>query len=379
MKIGILTYQRAENYGALLQAYALKTTLEQAGYNVEMVDYWPEYHENVFKLFSKTNFKKRSFLGKVKYLILFAFSFNWLIKRKKNLNRFMKEKLDLGKHPKYTKKNDVCKEYDIVIYGSDQIWRKQSIREDNWFDDWYFGSDNIQAKVKLAYAASMGVMDVKENEKAYLKNTLKNFDTISVREKDLNSLLEDLGFKSRLVIDPVFLLKQDSWCKLIKEYKLKKSTSKYILFYNLLNSAESERFTNQLESYTGFEVIEVTKKMSFNDVGKRYVKSASIQEFLNLINNAEFIVSNSFHGVALSIILEKQFYAVGFGERSSRVITLLESLELTNRFLFNINAIVFDEDEEIDFTIVKFKLDSLYKRSFAYLIDTIEKYNNEVK
>lgn len=375
MKIGILTYQRAENYGALLQAYALKTSLQKAGYNVHIIDYWPEYHENVFKLFSKTNFKKRSFLGKIKFLILFAFSFNWLIKRKKNLNRFMKEKLDLGKHPKYTKKNDVCKEYDIVIYGSDQIWRKQSIREDNWFDDWYFGSDNIQAKTKITYAASMGVMDIKENEIAYLKNTLKNFNTISVREKDLNSLLEDLGFKSRLVLDPVFILKQDYWCELINNYKHQLPENKYILFYNLLNTSDSITFASDLQSIIGLDVKEVTKQRTLDKIGERYIKTVGVEGFLNLIKNAEIIVSNSFHGIALSIIFEKEFYAVGFGEKSSRVVTLLDSIGLGNRFIDNINSI--DIYKKIDYPVINERLDILRTESFSFLIDSLENSYHE--
>lgn len=375
MKIGILTYQRAENYGALLQAYALKTSLQKAGYNVHIIDYWPEYHENVFKLFSKTIFKKRSFLGKIKYLILFAFSFNWLIKRKKNLNRFMKEKLDLGKHPKYTKKNDVCKEYDIVIYGSDQIWRKQSIREDNWFDDWYFGSDNIQAKTKITYAASMGVMDIKENEIAYLKNTLKNFNTISVREKDLNSLLEDLGFKSRLVLDPVFILKQDYWCELINNYKHQLPENKYILFYNLLNTSDSITFASDLQSIIGLDVKEVTKQRTLDKIGERYIKTVGVEGFLNLIKNAEIIVSNSFHGIALSIIFEKEFYAVGFGEKSSRVVTLLDSIGLGNRFIDNINSI--DIYKKIDYPVINERLDILRTESFSFLIDSLENSYHE--
>lgn len=374
MKIGILTYQRAENYGALLQAYALKTSLQQAGYAVEMVDYWPDYHKNHFRLFNKKTFGKFSFLGKIRYLLLFVFSIYWMIKRKRNFERFMRSKLKLGKKPKYSHQNHTCNDFDVVIYGSDQIWRKQSISIENWFDDWYFASKNIQSKAKIAYAASMGVLDVGNREKSYLEESLKRFNEIAVREKDLDTLLLQLGFNSTLVVDPVFLLKQNVWKELIKKENSPSPNRKYILFYNLLNSQESEAFTKDLQIFSGFEVKEITKKLSFKKRGKRFIKSASIEEFLSLIHNAEFIVSNSFHGVALSIILQKDFYAVGFGEKSSRVITLLDSVGLANRFVNNGNTV--DFKTKIDYATVEKKLDSVRIKSFSYLTNAIEKYND---
>lgn len=236
MKIGILTYHRAENYGALLQAYGLKIYLSSLGHDVSFVDYWPEYHQKYHKILRMDKILYGSLKEKLVsiYNVLFWGMFRY--RRRRNLQRFMHEHLGLTQNPLYSKDNDIVKGYDCVVYGSDQIWRKQSQISDIGFNSWYFGSDNIITPVKIAYAASMGQILCSEDDNSYLIKYLGGFSHLSVREQDLKEKLNTLGFHPELVCDPVFLLPKEEWRKIFspQEYK-----EKYILVYNLLSMKRS--------------------------------------------------------------------------------------------------------------------------------------------
>lgn len=328
MKIGILTYHRAENYGALLQAYALLTYLSSLGHKVSFIDYWPKYHSDYFKIFSWATFAKRPLKSKLLMLVRLVLMGNKLLKRKKVMQQFMHEQLRLPDTPTYTARDCKTERYDVAVYGSDQIWRKQNLGGVG-FDEWFFGSDNVHADKKIVYAGSMGKLETAPEDVMFVKTQMRNFQNIAVREKDLQDYLQQQGIASTLVIDPVFLLTKEQWHRLAVAPQ---SDSPYILFYNLLNTPESTAFSKELSIKTGLSIKEITKKTSFGKQGSNLIDNASVQEFLGLIDHAAYVVSNSFHGVAFSIIFEKQFFAVGMGEKSNRVVSLLESVGIKERY-----------------------------------------------
>ncbi len=361
MKIGILTYQRAENYGAVLQAFALKTFVEGLGHKVSFIDYWPKYHSDYFRIFPLQQLKKRGVKGKIVFFLkLILWSFPRLI-RKKRFQAFISEYLGVQKQPKYTSGNNITEAFDLVIYGSDQIWRKQRLDGVD-FDSWYFGSDNVVAARKVVYAGSMGTIETSIEDNEYVKNMMRNFSSISVREKDLQAYLSGLGVVSILVSDPVFLLPKEKWLSLKQNSNKRKK--KYILFYNLLNTKESTLFAEELSRNRKLPIIEINKQMSFKHIGNRYVFSASVGQFLQLIDEAEFVVSNSFHGVAMSVILEKQFFAVGMGAKANRVKSLLSSLGISNRYVDMDNIPI---DNCIDYRLLNHSLQQLRNVSAQYL------------
>ncbi len=367
MKIGILTYQRAENYGALLQAYALKTYLQCKGHEISFVDYWPKYHVEHYRLFSIHRFKKMTISIKVKYLIsLLLWGFPSFL-RKYRLTRFMHHELCLDKTIKYQNDNDSTEKYDVVIYGSDQIWRRQDIHN-NEYNPWYFGSANIVAAKKITYAASMGIINPDEKEIGLMTKWLKAFNYLSVREKDLQLFLHQIGFESYLVIDPTFLLPKQEWKKLFKSRK----EERYILFYNLLGTEDSIRFANGLSHATGLPIKEINMRYQLSHVfSKRYISCASIDRFLQLMEGAEYVVSNSFHGVAFSIIFEKQFWALGIGKKADRVLTLLDALGIKERYLF----CKFDSSiltDLINYDEVRIKIQKLVSDSQKFLNNSIQ-------
>ncbi len=365
MKIGILTYHRAENYGALLQAYAMRTYLRCLGHEVEFVDYWPKYHSDYFKVFSMDSFKKSSMKGKLAKLARLVLMGHRFCRRKRVMLQFIHEQLGLPVQPKYEDRKAVTEPYDVVIYGSDQIWRKQGLGGVG-FDDWYFGGDNVQAKKKIVYAGSMGKIAADAQDNAYVKAQMAHFDRISVREVDLFKYLKGLGVSSVQVMDPVFLLTRKQWEEVCIAPKIKQH---YILFYNLLITKESAAFAKALSVETGLPVYEITKKTSLFSRDAHLISDASVEEFLGLVRGADYVVSNSFHGVAFSIILEKQFFAVGMGEKANRVISLLNSVGLNDRY--RESAQQFISSSKIDYSQVKKSLDVVIGESVDYLTNAL--------
>ena len=366
MKIGILTYHRAENYGALLQAYALRTYLQSQGHEVSFVDYWPDYHVNYFKVFSWKRFMNTNWKGKIEYLLGATV---WLcprMKRSKRLQQFIHERLGVTGKPRYNEKTKATEHYDMVVYGSDQIWRKQNMGGVG-FDDWYFGAENVVADKKIVYAGSMGTVKTNGKDDEYVKQMMQNFQSISVREADLDSYLKGLGVASQQVIDPVFLLSKEEWEDVANN---KKEKGKYILFYNLMNRPESVRFADRLSKETGLPIKELNKKMSFKHLGKRYISGASVEEFLRLVHDAEYVVSNSFHGVAFSLIFRKQVFAVGMGERANRVVSLLGRAGMKERYIKESDVLPL-QMKAIDYQTATVKLKEMVCSSEQYLTKAI--------
>lgn len=367
MKIGILTYHRAENYGALLQAYALRTFLQSLGHEVSFVDYWPTYHVDFFKIFSWNRFKKTCWKDKIEYVIGATL---WLfprLKRKRKLKRFIVGNLSLNEKPLYNEKTKTTEHFDLVIYGSDQIWRKQNMAGVG-FDDWYFGAENVVADRKIVYAGSMGTVKSMPADDVYIKQMMENFCNISVREADLQKYLQTLQIPSTLVIDPVFLLSKEQWMN-VSAPKSNKS-EKYILFYNLLNKPDSVRFAERLSKETGLPIKELNKKLSLKHLSKRYSSTASVSEFLRLVQDAEYVVSNSFHGVAMSLVFQKQFYAVGMGEKANRVKSLLNSAGIIERYVVDAGRSILSLNP-IDYQMVLNNLKMVVGDSIHYLSNSI--------
>ena len=138
MKIGILTFHRAHNYGALFQAYATQAFLSRQGHQAEMIDYWPTYHDDEYRMIPY--FKTRSLLGKIKAILMILIGFRRILKRSKMYKNFIRDQFNLLGEPRYRSKEAISDlSYDMVIYGSDQIWRGSIFAGIKGFNDVYYG------------------------------------------------------------------------------------------------------------------------------------------------------------------------------------------------------------------------------------------------
>lgn len=325
MKIGILTYHRSENYGAALQAYALQAFLLSQGHSVEFVDYVHPEHKRMYDIYNKNKLKNKTFFEKIKYNISVILKFRRLYTRKKRFEKFRNRYFITSSETEFSQNK-----YDIAFYGSDQIWRKQHALGLDDFNDVYFGSDFINANKKVSYAASMGILHNSEKDIAKLEMLLKNFNAISVREKDLYNLIQPLTDKKvEVVLDPVFLINLKEWKQIITKRIVKE---KYILLYNLIHNDDAVACAKQIAKKNGYDIIEINGRIESTLYYKsKRLNNAGPLEFLSLLSYSEFVVSTSFHGIAFSIIFNKQFYAF-LKEHSERVVNILDMFNLSDRF-----------------------------------------------
>jgi len=356
--IKILTFHNAENYGAALQAYALKETLKKINTNPRFVNYINEDISKDYKLIRLRSLK--SFFSSLWY-------FPRNLKRKNNFKKFRNKYLDGNTKPYYSREDieQDIKENDVYIAGSDQIFNPNLT---SGLSDVYtlnFGK-NIK---KIVYGASVGNEEILEKYSNEFAEKLKDIDKISVREESIIEPLERITNKNvERVLDPTLLLDKKEWANFITENEVKKlNDKKYILVYTLFENEEITKITNYLSEKTNLKIVHFRKYNTYaNQLISLYTKGPS--DFVNAFKNAEYVVTNSFHGLVFSIIFERKFYAIMPKERSGRLKDLINTLGLESRMvekeqdLYNV-----DLNEEINYINVKEKINEEKEKSIDYL------------
>lgn len=351
-RIGVITFHNYDNYGAILQSYALQKKLRGLGTYPEIIDYSCQYISNPFRLI---NLKEKGLFN----YIYGAIGHICYIPRRRKCNQFRK-------HMKYsepvTKGNmrAVSGKYDIYIAGSDQVWDYKLTN----FDQTYFLDFPEKGKKKCSYAASIGEHIPPEQFRNDYSRLLNDFDEILVREDYGADIVNELtGKKPEVVCDPTLLLTADEWNKLLKEPKIR---GKYILVYQLGINPEIVNFARRLKKETGYRIVYIP----FPLVGLlkcRCEITVGPAEWMGLFKNAEYVISDSFHGVVFSLLFNRKFFAKADGHhKNRRVEQLLKLVNLSDRTMNDVS----DEQltEEIDFTyaneqLANFRNFSLHKLS----------------
>ena len=323
MKIGIVTFHRAENFGAMLQAVGLRTALEQLGHKTYFIDYWPKAHEGTYKIWNFEEFRHRTLASKCLYLAKNILLSRPLHKRHREFKRFF------NKHIAPYCIAETA-EVDLALYGSDQIWgRLPQLR--GQFDAFYFGENGICAKRHSSYAASMGNSLVNGDETEFLKSSLLKFDKIGVRELDVKDLLNRLNLENVTInCDPTLLLSEEQWNSMVPAERIIKKP--YVLYYNLLYGSFNDIDLKQLVEAQGLRLITIKGVIERSSFSRDELSGIGPESFIRLIRDAEFIFTSSFHGLALSIIFKKNFYA-SYLTKASRAQTLLSEVGLLDRLL----------------------------------------------
>lgn len=365
MKVGLLTFHTAKNIGAQLQAFALFITLKSLGHNPQFVRYEPEYLSKPYRLFRNVQLKYGIFSCiKQSLLHLFFDTSTWL-KTVRHYDDFQKKYFSFSTKRIWSSDELVNLGYDAFIVGSDQIWNPE-ITEGK-IDDVYslnFAKNKIK---KISYAASFSEKHVSNQQIEILVQRLSSFNAVSVRESNLKQCLQPhLAINIKVVLDPTLLLTKEQWLQYISSKKIIKE--KYILIYQARGNKK--------------EIMEQAQKLAkqynaivYDASGMNYrIKRNSIQyvnpiEFLNLVYYAEAIITVSFHGTALSLILEKPFYSIALGDgRDERVKNLLNSVNLMSQ-LKNTTDIL--NIPQIDFKEASTLLDKYRRISQNYIKDSL--------
>ncbi len=357
MKIGILTYHRSHNYGALLQAIALRHYLSLCGHDTYFIDYWPDYHKDMYKLFSRSTINELSLKRKVKYLlkrILYSYG---VIKRIKLFKKFIAAHID-------SFCLNTSDSFDMIVYGSDQIWRIQNSLND--FNPVYFGDHHIKTDKHVSYAASMGKLNVDNHDGNKIKSWLNKFKAISVRESDLKSLLDSWNINDvRVVSDPTLLLSENQWRQIIN---IRRIDEKYILYYDLIQDSFDNSKIKKFAKEKDLKIVELKGSIDKLLYSKNERAWEDPSGMLSLIANAEYVFTSSYHGLLFSIIFHKQVY-VAFKENSGRAASILDELGINERLIRDKSSEI--PLTNIDYTIVSNKLKNLRGVSNQFISEFI--------
>lgn len=355
-KVGVITFHNYDNYGAILQSYALQKKLKELGTEPEIIDYRCEYISNPFRL---VNLKKKGLFN----YIYGAIGNICYIPRRKKCNQF-RQYMKYSEPVNEKNMKPVEDKYDIYLAGSDQIWDYKLTN----FDQTYFLDFVKNGKKKCSYAASIGEHLPPEEYKDTYSRLLKDFDEILVRESYGADIVEELtGKRPGCACDPTLLLTAEEWKELLVEPKKKE---KYILVYQLGINKEIVDFVRRLQKKTGYKVAYIPfplvglLKCSLNI-------AIGPAEWMGLFQNAEYIVSDSFHGVVFALLFNRKFFAMTNGHhRNRRVEQLLDRVNLKERTIDDVS----EEQlvEEIDFSYANTQLKQMRKESFELLKKVIE-------
>lgn len=319
---GIVTLQGATNYGAVLQAYALQEYLKSNNVNVEIINY---YDDSLYGYYSPSifngPFKVKTILGKIvrynsnhKQFSLFDTFRNNFLNMSKKIN-------SLDDLKEYSKK------YDVLIVGSDQVWNSKINKKTK---DIYYLNFSSKAK-KYSYAGSSGNIDSIKEDSNYVGKYLCDFQGVSVRESDLKDYLEkSYNIDAHLVCDPTLLLAKKEWIKIQKSYNVK---DKFILVYMLNDNDNMINSVIEIIKQKNIDVINIGKNISKYDKRITYAGDVSPNQFIYLFNRASYVITNSFHGTAFSIIFDKKFLIFGNGKLNSRMETLLKGFSLEDKLI----------------------------------------------
>lgn len=357
MRTGILTFHNAVNYGALLQTYALQTQLEYLGCTVQVINYSNKYVSSTIK-----NPDIRSYHNPLNYVQDKKFYDNFVV-RKKKMQEFTAKYIKLTAETEQAKLPELGESFDLFFVGSDQVWNDKITRND---DTYYLNF--VPPYKKCSYAASIGSKEIPMNRVSHVYSYLKDFRAISVREITAKkSLAHQMGIESERVLDPTLLLSKKDYGKF---FQSEIPNERYILVYMLLFSESLLQSAKIIAKKYGLSVVCVNASGKNVKFGKDRSK-AGIEEWLTLLNNAEYVFTNSFHGVAFSINFNKNFYVELPPARvnaNSRIIDILDILKLQNRIIQNGKF----EESEINYNNVNRLLQMEREKSIKYIENVLE-------
>lgn len=334
-KIGILTFVRTSNYGAALQCYALNRAIASLGGEPVTVDYWPEYFRVRYYIDSNPfqwswsgfrEWRRRRIIKRIKD------------ERNKKFEDFISSSIKLTPSRAHSvdELSSVIKTTDIRkwVTGSDQVWSDTCAR----FDPVYFLDFDLPAGSKrYSYAASFGMSQIPEEKKEEYARRLQGFTRYSVREQSGVQMINDL-FTADVNVhcDPTLLLDAEEWAKIASPAR----DDKYILIYHVMNPSRLFNKAAELSKKTGLKVVIFTPYFNYlsikkiKEYGFEPAMQSSPKDFVSLFKNAEYVLTNSFHGTVFSVLFHKKFWSqtqLIEGKPNTRSVNLLEKLGIEGR------------------------------------------------
>ena len=357
MNIGIFTFPNSLSFGATLQMYALCHSVEKLGYNAEVINYYNAYMK------AQHHISKQSWVHRTTRHLLHN-------RQCRKFHSF--EKRHMVRYPNAAfsdpaKLRELAKRYSAVICGSDQVWNPDITGADMSFFLNFCGEETH----RVAYAPSFGITDFTEDYKNSIREDLKRFRALSVRETPGQKVVEELTQRDvSLVCDPTFLVSAEEWYALERPHPA--ATEPYILYYTIRSSA---CLWNQCKAFAkekGLKIVVVggnlLKKWKQKDRKIVYAMNIGPEEWLYLLHHAQYVVTNSFHGTAFSVNFHKDFYLEMSSLTNSRLQQIVDALGLCDRVIGENHW----NDNMIDYESVDQRLSPLRLSSMEYLINALK-------
>jgi len=364
MKIGILNLSWAnDNYGAILQAVGLEHILKELGHEAETINIC--YKTKISDFFSKNGVKK----------ILRKIIFKLNINNAHSLVRFREKNINLTKEVFFCVDDFYKRKFDFgaCIVGSDQVWKDVFINSE-WVKVYFL--DFLREDVnKIAYAASFGkdTWTAGTDTTQYIKDHLRQFNAVSVRELGGVKICgEILGIKAQTAVDPSLLVGRDFWESVIDKNNSDNPAHNIVFF--LIHKKKREvflRLIDMIKKKTGKHV----KELSKHNLLGRFFEPVPI--WLRKIKDAEFVITDSLHGICFSIVFEKQFiaYMQNEDETLTRIVSLLGQLGISDRLISSIDEGKVDNliKNKIEYSLVNERLEKMRKDSMDFLKKALDR------
>lgn len=392
-KVGLAIVTYGTNYGTYLQAFATQCIVRKLGYDTEIINidsvksevlsarkkyfakqifYLPELksYKNVIKglVLEKTNSEYKAYIGD----------------RKKQFAKFNDSYFEFSeRRDSWSGLTELCKErYDHVLVGSDQLWRPANIAGGFYTLD--FVPDNVN---KIAYATSFGLKEIRVNQEKKAKEFLSRIQHLSVREHSGAEIVKQLTQRNiPVVCDPTLLLDEEDWCKYIPEQPI--ISGKYIFCYFLGDNKQHREYVRNLSDKTGCKIVSLPHIAGYISIDKKFAdiapKGIGPFEFLNLIKNAEFVCTDSFHGCVFSSLFNKKLFVFRrFAQENTmstndRIITLLSALNMENSLVYGTEDISEALENITDYILVKSHIISIRKKSLEYLCNSLNRVKTDL-
>ncbi len=383
MKIELASCYFMDNYGSLLQAYALQKFLEDQGNVVENINidgikkdlnkakiqYYLREAKDFSVVLNKAGRVKKAFLQRVdksyaETLLKRAVKVKMFREKYIKVSPFLATKKDMGEY---------VKDAGAVIVGSDQLWLPSNI-----FADYYTLNFVPEQTRKISFSTSFGVATLPDEYKELAINFLNRFDYLSVREDTGKKIINDLGLDCKLVCDPTLLLSQEEWLDAIPEYKKEEP---YIFCYFLGKIPEHRELAKKIRTKTGMKIVALLhcEQYSKCDYGYADITPFDVgpDDFVNLIRHAALVLTDSFHGTCFSIIHNKQFFSLPRHRDDEKLSTNSRLYSLGNILGFKDRIIPINKIDtinlhhQINYNEINEKLYAFRKDSRDFLINAL--------
>lgn len=351
--VGIMTFHWAANYGAVLQTWALQRFLQQQNYRTEIIDFVPDNHQIKLLRCFKTKHLSTMKLRIKEY------------KKERLIQEFRETRLNVSTI-RYSTKEQLTKNppnYDYYISGSDQIWNPYfTMNGQHGVTLSYYLDFAPTHKHRIAFSSSFGCKALPENVVQMIKPELAKFDALSIREAEGVTILESMGFSGVNTADPTLLLSSEDYQGIINKPK----SSERTIYAYILHGQKS----------VAVPLVDCTQKILNCTVNEE--DELTVEDWLQHIRDASFVVTNSFHCVVFCLLFHTPFYAIDVEgkDMSSRITTLLRKVGLEHRFLalpINVNSVDLETINDIDWELIDTKIEIIREHACKYLLDAISK------